>query len=146
MKLETFTFPLLYSSFITGLSLNESTQKHSQKHREEDTGTFLSPDTVTSRPILMHSWLLGHQSSWNPTQRDWECHQHCKPGTRAKIKDCAHQGEEERADASGNMAPPTCREYPFSVLPCPIVIFLRNRSFVSNTERERASYLINKYR
>lgn len=27
-----------------------------------------------------------------------------------------------------------------------MVIFLRNRSFVSNTEREQAGYLINKYR
>ena len=134
-----------YTVLLYGTFPNESTQKHSQKHTEEDTGTFLSPEPVTSRPILILSQVLAHQSSRKPTLREWESHQHCSWGPETKSKDCAHHGE-ERADTSGKMAPPTCREYPFSVLPCPMVIFLRNRSFVSNTEREQAGYLINKYR
>lgn len=124
------------------MSLPRNTAKNTQKRTLE---TFLSPDTVTSRPILTLSRVLGHQSSWKHTTREWESHQHCRWGPEAQSKDCVHQGE-GRVDTSGKMMPPTCREYPFSVPPCPIVIFLRNRSFVSNTEREQVTYLINNYR
>lgn len=149
MKLEwyiwAFHFSIIIQFFYYGTLPNESTQKHSQKLTEEDTGTFLFPDTVISRSILILSRVLGHQSSWRPTLREWGSHQPYSWGPEANSQDCAHQGE-EGVNTSGKMAPPTCREYPFSVLPCPIVIFLRNRSFVSNTEREEANYLINKYR
>lgn len=89
-------------------------------HSEISRATGNPPESVGEPPAL----LLGQQKQ----KADW------KPRWG-------------RADTSGKMAPPTCREFPFSVLPCPIVIFLRNRSLVSNTEREQVGlcYSINKY-
>lgn len=63
---------------------------------------------------------------------------------------CRQRKEKSREPASGLLQtntsknrgtpvqkrPPTCREHPFSVFACPIVIFRRNRSFVSSTEKE----------
>lgn len=87
--------------------------------------------------------LLDQQSNWKPTQGSGRATNTAAGGTEAKSK--KWKSSRGRRDTSGKMAPLTCREYPFSVLPCPIVIFLRNRSLVSNTEREQVGYSINKY-
>lgn len=92
MKLEwyiwAFHFSIIIQFFYYGTLLNESTQKHSQKLTEEDTGTFLSPDTVISRSILILSRVLGHQSSWRPTLREWGSHQPYSWGPEANSQDC----------------------------------------------------------
>jgi hypothetical protein len=53
------------------------------------------------------------------------------------------QPEEENSHCR-KKASPTCREHPFSVLACPMVIFRRKRSLVSTTGRKQITHSIDK--